>query len=158
MCLFRDRLEKLWADYGFETFVLTILDAEALYPRQLSLTPANAVDKESFDLLVDRLGMRLGFQEVNRICVCESYLPEHAVELRPASSPMVASAEWPEYRVPADRSANADPSVDLDSRRLARDIFYRTAEAPDRSPGGAGAAHRRVVARPSFQYAGLLPD
>ncbi len=43
--------------------------------------------------------MRLGFQEVNRIQVCESFLPEHAMEFRPATAPMAESAEWPNYRV-----------------------------------------------------------
>ena len=43
--------------------------------------------------------MRLGFQKVNRIRVCESLLPEHAVEFRPVTAPMAASAEWPAYRV-----------------------------------------------------------
>jgi protein ImuB len=100
MRLFSGRLEKLWADYGFETFVLSVPDAEALPPMQLSFSSSDrAGDEESFDLLVDRLGMRLGFTEVNRIQVCESYLPEYAVELRPAAEPKLISAEWPAYRV-----------------------------------------------------------
>lgn len=99
MRLFSGRLEKLWAAFGFETFVLSVPDVEALHPAQLSLSPSDpADDEESFDLLVDRLGMRLGFQEVNRIRVCESYLPEHAVELRPATASTLANAEWPAYR------------------------------------------------------------
>lgn len=100
MRLFSDRLEKLWADFGFETFVLSVSNVEGLPPAQLNLTPTdNASDEESFDLLVDRLGMRLGFQEVNGIQVRESYLPERSVELRPAASPKLASAEWPAYRI-----------------------------------------------------------
>jgi len=100
MRLFSGRLEKLWADFGFETFVLSVPDVEALHPAQLSLSPLDATDdEESFDLLVDRLGMRLGFAAVNRIRVRESYLPEHAVELRPAAASTLASAEWPAYRV-----------------------------------------------------------
>lgn len=100
MRLFRDRLEKLWAEFGFETFVLSAPNVEALPPAQLSFSPSDmAGDEQSFDLLVDRLGMRLGFAEVNRIRVCESYLPEHAVELRPAADPMHTDVEWPAYRV-----------------------------------------------------------
>ncbi|HTF69020.1 MAG TPA: DNA polymerase Y family protein [Edaphobacter sp.] len=100
MRLFKDKLEKLWADFGFETFVLAVPGVEALHPAQLSLSQSDAADdEESFDALVDRLGMRLGFQEVNRIRVRESYLPEHAVELRPASASTLASAEWPAWRV-----------------------------------------------------------
>jgi protein ImuB len=100
MRLFSGRLEKLWADYGFETFVLSVPDVEALHPVQLSLSPLDEKgDEDSFDLLVDRLGMKLGFTAVNRIRVRESYLPEHAVELRPAATSPLASAEWPGYRV-----------------------------------------------------------
>jgi len=100
MRLFSGRLEKLWANFGFENFVLSVPDVEALHPTQLSLSPVDATgDEEAFDLLVDRLGMRLGFTAVNRIRVRESYLPEHAVELRPAAVFPLASAEWPAYRV-----------------------------------------------------------
>jgi protein ImuB len=100
MRLFSGRLGKLWADFGFETFILSVPDVQALHPAQLSLSQSETPDdEESFDLLVDRLGMRLGFQEVNRIRVRESYLPEHAVEFRPAAASPLISAEWPAYRV-----------------------------------------------------------
>jgi protein ImuB len=100
MRLFSGRLEKLWADFGFETFVLSVPDVEALHPAQLSLSLMDATgDEESFDLLVDRLGMKLGFAAVNHVRVRESYLPEHAVELRSAAASTLASAEWPAYRV-----------------------------------------------------------
>jgi protein ImuB len=67
---------------------------------QLSLSQARPVeDESSFDMLVDRFGMKLGFQEVNRIRVRESLLPEHAIEFRPAAAPPAVSAEWPAYRI-----------------------------------------------------------
>ena len=100
MGLFRERLDTLRSGFGFERFVLSVLVTEALDPVQLSLSQANPVtDESSFDALIDRLGMRLGFQEVNRAWVRESFLPEHAVEFRPATAPTAASAEWPAYRV-----------------------------------------------------------
>ncbi|HWB99486.1 MAG TPA: DNA polymerase Y family protein, partial [Bryobacteraceae bacterium] len=100
MRLFRDRLEKLWSGFGFELFVLDVLDIEALDPVQLSFSQAKTVpDEESFDSLVDRLGMKLGFPAVNRIRIRESLLPEHAVAWIPASGPAAASAAWPAYRV-----------------------------------------------------------
>lgn len=100
MRLFGGRLEKMRADFGFETFVLSVPDVEALHAKQLSFSQTDtAEDEESFDLLVDRLGMKLGFQEVNRIRVRESYLPEHAVEFRPAAASPLTNAEWPAYRV-----------------------------------------------------------
>ena len=100
MRLFEGPLGTLRSGFGFETFVLSVLVIEALPHMQLSLWHANPVeDESSFDALVDRFGMKLGFQEVNRIRVCESFLPEHALEFRPATAPMAVSAEWPDYRV-----------------------------------------------------------
>jgi protein ImuB len=114
MRLFSGRLEKLRADFGFETFTLSVLNTEALDPAQLSLMQAIPMeDEESFDALIDRLGMRLGFQEVNRIRVCESYLPEHAIELRPASEPILVSAEWPDYRVRPIRLIDPPMSIEV---------------------------------------------
>jgi len=68
MRLFSGRLEKLWADYGFETFVLSVVSAEALPATQFTfdqLSPGrNPIkDEDSFDMLVDRLGMKLGFHK-----------------------------------------------------------------------------------------------
>lgn len=100
MRLFESTLGTLRSGFGFETFVLSVLDIERLAPMQLCLLQTSPVkDESSFDALVDRLGMKLGFQEVNRIRVCESFLPEHAMEFRPATAPMAVSAEWPAYRV-----------------------------------------------------------
>ena len=100
MRLFAGNLEKLWANFGFETFVLSVCDTEPLYPLQACLSSNELEQGESFDLLVDRVGMKLGFGEVNRIVVCESYLPEYATTFCPAASATIpASAEWPEYRV-----------------------------------------------------------
>jgi protein ImuB len=100
MRLFEGTFDSLRCGFGFETFLLSVLDVEALHLMQLSLSRTNPVEDEcSFDALVDRFGMRLGFQKVNRICVRESFLPEHVVEFRPAIAPMAASAEWPACRV-----------------------------------------------------------
>ncbi len=100
MRLFGERLGALRSGFGFETFVLSVLDLEALDPMQLSFSQADLVeDVSSFDALIDRFGMKFGFEEVNRIRVRESLLPEHAIELRAATAPTAASAEWPAYRV-----------------------------------------------------------
>ncbi len=98
--LFGERLDGLRAAFGFEIFALSVLDLEALAPAQMGLSQANSVDEEaSFDALVDRLGMRLGFEAVNRVRICESFIPEHSVELRPAAAVAVATADWPAYRL-----------------------------------------------------------
>lgn len=100
MRVFGERLGKLWTDFRFETFVLSVSTVEALDSKQLSFTCTEPVEDEaSFDALVDRLGMKLGFDNVNRIRVRESLLPEHSIELQPASADMMTGAEWPEYRL-----------------------------------------------------------
>jgi protein ImuB len=100
MRLFGDRLGALRSGFGFEAFVLSVLDTEALHPTQLSLLQTNSIaDESSFDALVDRFGVRFGFREVNRIRVCESLLPEYAVEFCSAAAPAGISAKWPDYRV-----------------------------------------------------------
>jgi protein ImuB len=100
--LFAERLNTLRSGFGFETCVLSVLDIEALLPKQIGFSEAETApveEESSFDALIDRFGMRLGFQEVNRIQVCESFLPEYAVKLYPVTGPAAASAEWPAYRI-----------------------------------------------------------
>jgi protein ImuB len=114
MRLFDGTLDTLRSGFGFETFVLSVLDIEALYPTQLRLLQANPIaDESSFDALVDRFGMRLGFGEVNRAWVRESFLPEHAVEFRPATAPTAASAEWPAYRIRPVRLINPPMHIEV---------------------------------------------
>ncbi len=102
MRLFRDHLEKLRAGFGFENFVLSVLDAEALAPAQMAFSQSAPVgDESTFDALVDRLGMKLGFSEVNRVRIRESFLPERSVELCNAAAPAGESvcSTWPAYRI-----------------------------------------------------------
>jgi protein ImuB len=114
MRLFAGKLETLRSGFGFETFVLSVLNIEALHSTQLSLSEAKPVaDESSFDALVDRFGMRLGFQNVNRIRVRESFFPENAVDFRPATEPMAVSAEWPAYRVRSVQLLNAPMRIQV---------------------------------------------
>ena len=100
MRLFAERLNTLRAGFGFEMFVLSVLDIETLLPLQIGFAEAASVEEESsFYVLIDRLGMKLGFQAVNRIQVCESFLPEYAVKLCPITNAATVSAEWPAYRI-----------------------------------------------------------
>ena len=55
--------------------------------------------ENSLDELIDRLGMRLGFRQVCRFQVRESFLPEHAIEFSPVTVPVVVNVEWPQYRI-----------------------------------------------------------
>jgi protein ImuB len=114
MRLFEDRLGDLKAGFGFEAFVLSVLDVEALYSTQLCFWQADPVkDESSFDALVDRFGMKLGFQEVNRVLVRESLLPEYAVEFCPANKALGISADWPYYRVRPVRLIDPPRSIEV---------------------------------------------
>lgn len=111
--LFDERLGRFRAEFGFESFVLSVLQTESLVLTQMNLTESEpGVDEDSLDALLDRLGMRLGFAEVNRIAIRESYLPEHAVELCPVVSTQdTGSAVWPEYRLRPIRMI--DPPIEI---------------------------------------------
>lgn len=114
MKLFEDRLGTLRAGFGFEAFVLSVLDVEALYSTQLCFWQADLVKDESpFDALIDRFGMKLGFQEVNRVHVRESLLPEYAIELCPANESPGVSADWPDYRVRPVRLIDPPRSIEV---------------------------------------------
>ncbi len=101
MRLFSEKLEILDAGFGIETLVLSVESVDKSDPEQLSFSPFDQSLEEdtAFDTLVDRLGLRLGFQEVCRFRICESLLPEHAIECRPVTAPAMPSAAWPENRV-----------------------------------------------------------
>lgn len=100
MRLFSEKLDALNAGFGFETIFISVDDLEAAAPVQLDFSQiSKPSDEKSIDALVDRLGTRLGFNEVCRICVCENYLPEYAVKFTPVTEPIAPSAEWPSYRI-----------------------------------------------------------
>jgi protein ImuB len=100
--LFSEKLDTIDAGFGIETFVLSVLNFDRSDPGQLTLPqfdPDSLQNTEALDELIDRLGTRLGFQHVTRLRICESVLPEYAVEFRPVTEPQLPSALWPEYRL-----------------------------------------------------------
>ncbi|HZS52834.1 MAG TPA: DNA polymerase Y family protein [Bryobacteraceae bacterium] len=102
MRLFSERLDSIDAGFGIETLILSVFNLERFDPAQFmlpELDPNSKQNPEALDELVDRLGMRLGFQHVTRIQICESFLPEHAVAFQPVTTPQIQSATWPEYRL-----------------------------------------------------------
>jgi protein ImuB len=100
MRLFAERLDTLDAGFGMETLILSVPMFDKSGPAQLSLPQFNQdlEDSSAVDELIDRLGMRLGFQQVCRFRIRESLLPESAVEFRPVTAPVLPSAVWPEHR------------------------------------------------------------
>ncbi len=98
--LFHEPVHKLRAGFGFDAFALSVLDYEALEPRQRNFLDEGAEEDEAaFDDLVDRFGMKFGLQDVARIRICESFQPESAVEFLSVAAPKRANASWPDYRV-----------------------------------------------------------
>jgi protein ImuB len=99
--LFSEKLGRVDAGFGIETLVLSVSSFEKSDPTQLGFPQVNQdwVENEESDDFIDRLGGRLGFQNVCRFRICESLLPEYAVELQPVTTPIVSSATWPENRL-----------------------------------------------------------
>ena len=100
--LFSEKLIKLNAGFGIETLILSVLNSEKLDPSQLiipQLDPDLEQDTAVLDELIDHLGIRLGFQNVSRIRIRESFLPEYAFEFRSVSAPHSTGASWPAHRI-----------------------------------------------------------
>ncbi|MEQ9518294.1 MAG: DNA polymerase Y family protein [Parvibaculum sp.] len=75
--------------HGIETMVLHVMNADMVQAHQEALEEnarKTRLKRRPADLgfLVDRLGNRLGFERVGRVCPRESHLPERAVVFIPA--------------------------------------------------------------------------
>lgn len=100
MRLFAEELNKLDAGFGIERVVLAAAEVDTLHPVQFAFSQfESGVEENSLDELIDRVGMRMGFQQVCRIAVHESYQPEYSVEYRPVTSVMAKNVEWPQSRL-----------------------------------------------------------
>src|SRR5579884_265620 len=100
--LFSEKLDGIDAGFGIETFILSVQNIDRFDPSQLTLPqfdPHSLPDSTVLDELIDRIGVRLGFQHVARMRICESLLPEYSVEFRSVSAGEMPSALWPEYRI-----------------------------------------------------------
>jgi protein ImuB len=102
MRLFSEKLDTIDAGFGIETLILSVPNFDRFDPGQLTLPqfdPDNLQDTTLLDEFIDRVGARLGFQNVAKLRICESVLPEFAVEFQPVTAPLMPGALWPEYRV-----------------------------------------------------------
>lgn len=101
MRLFTEKLEKVDAGFGIETLILSVTNVDKLDPAQISLSRLASSDEEddALDRLLDRIGMRLGFQEVCRVQVNESWRPESSLKFQSVFAPGNPNAIWPESRV-----------------------------------------------------------
>lgn len=113
MRLFTEKLEKVDAGFGIETLILSVTNVDKLDPAQISLSRLASSDEDdaALDRLLDRVGMRLGFQEVCRIQVNESWLPESSLKFQSVFAPSNPNAIWPESRVRPVRLINPPISI-----------------------------------------------
>ncbi len=100
MRLFAEKTGSLDAGFGIEIMTLNAAEVDSAAPRQMALPQygESAESEATLDELLDRMGLRLGFDHVCRLRICESLLPEHATEYVPVTSAAAPNAHWPEYR------------------------------------------------------------
>jgi protein ImuB len=101
MRLFSEKMSSLDAGFGIETMVLQARDVDGVMPVQLFLPHCgDAIEADaSFEELLDRLALRLGFSAVCRLQIHESFLPELSTSFVPVTNEVSANAAWPHYRL-----------------------------------------------------------
>lgn len=101
MRLFSEKLNGLDFGCGVERMLLSVETWKDKNSEQLHLRGDTAEQEleSEFDGLLDRLGLRLGFEAIARVRIQQSLLPEKSVRFHPVTEPDVACAEWPIYRL-----------------------------------------------------------
>ena len=101
MRLFSEKLGTIDAGFGIETLVLSVPERENFDSVQLSLAKFDeeAEGETALAEFIDRLGMRLGFEQVCRLKIRESFLPESAIQFQPITDPSTPDAVWPQNRI-----------------------------------------------------------
>ncbi|HWB85660.1 MAG TPA: DNA polymerase Y family protein [Bryobacteraceae bacterium] len=114
MRLFSEKMSTLDAGFGIEIMTLNAADVEGAAPVQMSLPHCgDGIGKDTLlTELLDRIGLRLGFEHVCRFQIRESLLPEFSTEFVPVSSASTPNAHWPEPRVRPVRFL--DPPVPIE--------------------------------------------
>jgi protein ImuB len=99
--LFAEKLDSLDAGFGIEAMALEAFEIEAAAPAQMALAGCGAPEppEAPLDELLDRLGQRLGFEQVCRFRIRESFLAESSVELAPVGCTRPSGAAWPRRRL-----------------------------------------------------------
>jgi protein ImuB len=89
LALFALRLDglatELDAGFGYDAAALDVLDHEPMPAVQQSFAGEDGTQEKNLTLLIDRLGSRLGIENVRRLHPRQSHIPERAVVLRPAA-------------------------------------------------------------------------
>lgn len=115
MRLFSEKMGTLDAGFGIEVVTLRAVDVETIAPVQMALPQCgeSAEENTSFDELLDRIGLRLGFEHVSRLRVRESLLPEFSVELVPVGAAQEPDAAWPEHRIRPVRLLDSPEPIEI---------------------------------------------
>ncbi len=81
---------------GFELIVLNAYETEVIQARQADLDhPADRGERATFDLLIDRYGNRLGFENIGRLVPYESHIPERSERLVALAEMPQKPLDWP---------------------------------------------------------------
>ena len=115
MRLFSEKISALDAGFGIEVVMLSAVDVENVAPvqRTLPLCGEEIRENGSFDELLDRIGLRLGFERVCRFQICQSLLPESSTILVPVTCAAVPNAPWHEYRIRPVRLIDPPTSIEI---------------------------------------------
>jgi protein ImuB len=115
MRLFDEKMGALNAGFGIEVVTLHAVEPEVAAPVQMSLPQCGEADDEndSLDELLDRIGLRLGFEHVSRFRLRESLLPEFSIESIPVSDAPARGTEWPEQRTRPVRLLKTPVPIDV---------------------------------------------
>ncbi len=87
--------------FGFDMLRLTVPKAEPMAPTQLALEGGEARREESIAALIDRLSIRAGRMQIQRLHPADSHIPEQAQLALPAIESR-APAPWPQRQEPGD--------------------------------------------------------
>ncbi|SDU40219.1 protein ImuB [Stappia sp. ES.058] len=95
--LFAEKLAALGDDldagFGFDLVRLCVLEAQRFEASQADFSQAGE-QTEALDVLIDRLGARLGIARVARFLPCDSHLPEARQKLVPAALVDATALVW----------------------------------------------------------------
>ena len=109
--LFAEQLDRLDSGFGIETMTLAATASEPLSMRQTAMADAAGGAEEPLSALLDRLGNRLGFEQLGRLHARESHLPDRAQQVVPVTVPAPrSSVSWTKMDVrPFELLREAEP-------------------------------------------------
>ncbi len=99
--------------FGYEAARLDVLTAEKLAAQQADIGSDDKGHEAHLPLLIDKLGSRLGTENIERLYPYESHIPERAVSAREAALRTKAHTNWesvPSLPRPLTLLQNAEPA------------------------------------------------